>query len=218
MCETTRIRDKHVRLQSIDGLQQVEQQQQQHMQATNAQVCSSPVQMCTCVEHGGVLYDQLGQNLEEIEFEKSACHAAMTGNLASLERILERHPDQLDGACDATGGYSPLIYASRSGHVDVVRYLLDKGALVNQMTKGMGSTALHRAAFAGNTEIVRMLLQAGADPMLRDCDHLTALDKAQMMASESDNHRTVCELLRVHKTSVSNARAELSHSNLGNGY
>lgn len=179
------------------------------------QVCSSPVHMCGCAEHGGLLYENLGQHLEEIEFEKSACHAAMTGNLASLERILDRHPDQLNGACDATGGYSPLIYASRAGHVDVVRYLIDKGAAVNQVTKGMGSTALHRAAFAGNKEVVGLLLQAGADPMLRDCDHLTALDKAEMMASESKDHRAVCELLSKARRGRG---TELSHSNLGNGF
>jgi len=153
--------------------------------------------------------------LEEIEFEKSACHAAMTGNLERLQRILEKHPEQLNGACDATGGYSPLIYAARAGHTDIVKYLIDKGASVNQRTSGMGSTALHRSAFAGNKEVVRILLLAGADPTIRDCDHMTALDKAEMMASESDDHRAVCELL-------SNARVARekgpSHRTLGNGY
>lgn len=164
------------------------------------------------------MYKELGQNLEEIEFEKSACYAAMTGNLATLKRILEKYPAQLNGSCTRCDGYSPLIYASRAGHVEIVRYLVvEKGAAVNQMTKGMGSTALHRAAFAGNHEVVSILLDAGADPGMRDCDKMTALDKAQMMASESESHRIVCQLLSKSTPVHVNGRGP-SHRNLGNGY
>ena len=180
---------------------------------TQERVSSTPVHTCRCAGNG--MYEHVGQNLEEIEFEMSACHAAMTGNLAKLERILDKHPEQLNGLSDTADGYSPLIYAARGGYLEVVRYLIKKGASVNQVTKGMGSTALHRAAFAGNKDVVKVLLDAGANPAIQDCDHLTALDKAQMMASESDDHRAVCELLLEAKTG---RRKGLSHPNLGNGY
>lgn len=40
------------------------------------------------------------QNLDELEFVRSACHAAQTGQLDKLERILRNQPDAVnsDGA------------------------------------------------------------------------------------------------------------------------
>ncbi|XP_065185212.1 ankyrin repeat, SAM and basic leucine zipper domain-containing protein 1-like [Sycon ciliatum] len=64
--------------------------------------------------------------------------------------------------CD-TNLTSPLMYASRSGRLGVVRLLLQHGADVNS-TDGDGWTALCFAAHAGHLEIVQVLLESGADP------------------------------------------------------
>ena len=42
-----------------------------------------------------------------------------------------------------------------------------------------GMTPLHNAAYVGNLEIVQHLLQAGADPALRDYQNYSPLDWAQ---------------------------------------
>lgn len=141
---------------------------------------------CRCheAEHGA-----LGQDLDELDFQKSACHAAMVGDVERLESILDRHPEQLfqdgrglsDGSCEvhpaSSSGYSPLIYASRAGQVEAVKLLLRRGADVDRQTTEMRSTALHRAAVVGHAEVVRLLLEAGADVSIRDCDGLTALER-----------------------------------------
>jgi len=128
----------------------------------------------------------LGQDMDELEFQKSACHAAMVGDVERLGAILDGHPEQLslDGRGQAercevhpSSGYTPLIYASRAGQVEAVRLLLRRGAEVDRQTTEMRSTALHRAAVAGHAEVVRLLLEAGADVRIRDCDGLTALER-----------------------------------------
>lgn len=161
---------------------------------------------CRCheVSHGAA-----GQDLDELEFQKSACFAAMIGDVAKLERILERHPEQIhqdgrqqsgEGVCElhpaTSSGYSPLIYASRAGQVEAVKLLLRKGAYVDRQTTEMRSTALHRAAVAGHAEVVRLLLDAGADASIRDCDGMTPLERvASQTVGRGVERRTVVELL-----------------------
>lgn len=52
------------------------------------------------------------------------------------------------------------------------------GADPNAATRAGGSTALHRAAYMGHLDIVRLLLSSKAVPGLQDGDGQTALHKA----------------------------------------
>ena len=67
-----------------------------------------------------------------------------------------------------------LIAAVDFGHVGIARWLLENGADVNART-GFGSqgTALHSAAWNGDQEMVRCLLEFGADPSRLDREHET---------------------------------------------
>ena len=55
----------------------------------------------------------------------------------------------------------PLMVAAAFGHVDTVKVLLDAGADVNAKDL-TGWTPLHAAAFKGNPQIVRLLIERGA--------------------------------------------------------
>ena len=72
-----------------------------------------------------------------------------------------------------------------------VEYLLEHGADVN---RGLKSSSLHYAACFGRPNIVKLLLQYGADPDLRDEDGHTPLEKAQERGDEW--HRQVIEILQ----------------------
>ena len=60
--------------------------------------------------------------------------------------------------------------ASQNGHVEVVRVLIDAGALINQANTN-GATPLLMASQDGHVDVVRLLIDAGAtvkiDTMMR---------------------------------------------------
>ena len=77
-------------------------------------------------------------------------------------------------------GRTPLLVAIISRHADgleLVEMLLDAGADIHA-THSSGNTALHFAAFVGNAEIVRLLMERGADPAVRNSENRTPADLA----------------------------------------
>jgi uncharacterized protein len=81
--------------------------------------------------------------------------AATSGDVQMLKLLLDR------GAkvnVQRKDGRTPLGSAATWGHAGAVRYLLSKGANPN-----LGDSGLSRAVFQGNVEIVKALLEAGAE-------------------------------------------------------
>jgi hypothetical protein len=72
----------------------------------------------------------------------------------------------------------PLTQAVTSGDADIVKALLANGADVNERTGG-GQTPIILATIFGHAHLVPLLLDAGADPQLRDNLGLNAIDWAQ---------------------------------------
>ncbi|KAI3845268.1 hypothetical protein MKW98_009334 [Papaver atlanticum] len=58
------------------------------------------------------------------------------------------------------GGYAPLHHAIYKGHLDIVRYLLEKGANADASSDG-NYTPLHIVAKTGDTKIITLLLSRG---------------------------------------------------------
>ncbi|CAF3150767.1 unnamed protein product [Rotaria sp. Silwood2] len=65
-------------------------------------------------------------------------------------------------AQDSVTGHTPLYCAARACNVEAVSYLTEQGAEPD-LKQRFGSTALHVAAFYGHPEVVRCLLESGAD-------------------------------------------------------
>ena len=74
-----------------------------------------------------------------------------------VQLLLEASADK--DCADDRRGTTALMVASRAGHVDTVRVLLDAGA--NLGGNYNGHTALILASTQGHLETARMLLQAG---------------------------------------------------------
>ena len=61
---------------------------------------------------------------------------------------------------------------------DVLRVLVDAGIEINHQNPNNGATVLHAIAWAGNEEGIRIYLENGADPNLRNLDGDTSLHAA----------------------------------------
>jgi uncharacterized protein len=119
------------------------------------------------------------------------CLAAWNGDVGEVERLVGQDPSRLD-ARDEAYGRTPLVYASCQGHASMVRWLLDKGAAVNNQCN-CGRTALWLACSGGRLTVVRLLLERGADPTIATQGGTTPL----MIASHL-GHLEVVRLLLNH--------------------
>nr|CCA24177.1 ankyrinlike protein putative [Albugo laibachii Nc14] len=65
--------------------------------------------------------------------------------------------------CYTTRGRTPLMYAAKGNHVEVVKYLVGEGgANVNEKNEN-GASSLYIASHEGHIETVKLLLSLGAD-------------------------------------------------------
>ncbi|PRY57530.1 hypothetical protein BCF74_11544 [Knoellia remsis] len=110
----------------------------------------------------------------------------VTGSVAMLEALLPARPDLT--LRNRYGGVS-VIPASERGHVDYVRRVVQTGIDVNHVND-LGWTALLEAVILGDggprhQEIVRILLEAGADAGIADKDGVTALEHARAKGQDA---------------------------------
>jgi ankyrin repeat protein len=102
------------------------------------------------------------------------------GYIDLLKKILKAGGDV---HCTDSDNGTGLIRASDRGHVEIVKELLKTDIRVNHINR-MGWTALFEAILLGggderHTEIVRLLVDAGADFNLQDKDGVTPLAHAK---------------------------------------
>lgn len=113
--------------------------------------------------------------------------AAFNGHTVVVGFLVEKgaEVDNMD-----INGRTALMYASSGPFEETVKLLLAKGAEVNVQGTLEGFTALMTAAAEGQIEIVRRLLDHGADRSLEDKDGDTALSFARQQG-----HAEVVKLL-----------------------
>jgi ankyrin repeat protein len=114
----------------------------------------------------GLLLAALSAEAQEV-FE-----AVKANNPAKVKALVEADP-RLIQAKDPDGR-TPLHWACRGVHMDILKYLVEKGADVNARD-GSRETPLHLAAQAGSSEAVRRLVESGADTAARNVMSLTPL-------------------------------------------
>jgi len=114
--------------------------------------------------------------------------ASLKGNKELVRQLIAR-----DAHVNKTG-WTPLHYAATGGQVEVIQILLDQHAYIDAESPNK-STPLMMAAMYGTPAAVRLLLDAGADPTLRNQLGMSAVDFAQK-ASRPDSADLVAAAIR----------------------
>ena len=97
--------------------------------------------------------------------------AANANDLASANLLIEA------GASVNRPKWTPLHYAASKGHTAMMRLLIENDAYVDAESPN-GTTPLMMAAYYASPNAVKLMLEEGADPLLKNHDGQTALDMA----------------------------------------
>lgn len=82
------------------------------------------------------------------------------GNVKVVKKFVEAEPSLVKQKFFA---WEPLQMAASKGRLDVVKYLVSKGADLNYIHPASHNTAFHMSAFIGDTATMKYLAASGAD-------------------------------------------------------
>ncbi len=118
--------------------------------------------------------------------------ACALGDLDTVQKLADADRGLVNAF--AADGFYPLGLAAYFGHPAIVEFLLKNGADVKLAARNAQKvTALHAGASRGGAEIVKMLLEAGADPSAKQERGFVPLHSAA-----ANGNAAVVELLLKH--------------------
>ncbi|KAM0919243.1 hypothetical protein ACQ4PT_008357 [Festuca glaucescens] len=101
--------------------------------------------------------------------------AALDGNL----RLLKKMSKKMDlRETKDPKGLNALHFAANKGSLEICKFLVEEAGLDINSTSGVGATPMFYAAFKGNVQVVRYLLDHGSDPAKASERGLTPLHNA----------------------------------------
>jgi uncharacterized protein len=121
-----------------------------------------------------LLIDNPNTDIEKVDRhdENAMMLAALNGDVALVKALIAKDAEV------NKKGWAPLHYAAANGHDDVVALLLDHSAYVDAASPN-GTTPLMMAARGNHLTTMKILLDGGADPRLKNQIGMTALDFAK---------------------------------------
>ncbi len=121
------------------------------------------------------------------EYGRTALYIACVESLDIVKMLVDAGADV---NLKSNMGIAPLFVAVRSKHILIAKYLLSKGARINEKNGKNGETALYQACFGGSLDIVKVLIDAGADVTITNAQGKTPLDVAI-----ENNHQEIVHYL-----------------------
>lgn len=117
---------------------------------------------------------EVGQIIAGARSELNLFEAVVVGDLEKVDAALEAQPDLLNA--HSSDGFTALGFAAYFGRLEVAAHLLGKGADPNiASTNPLEVVPLHSALAGGHSALAILLLQAEADPDIRNSHGWTAL-------------------------------------------
>lgn len=108
--------------------------------------------------------------------------AISRGKIATARRIVNQAGSeiQLNGALDHERGHTPLTLAAKHGHVDIVKFLIERGVDVEQRNACSDMTAVMYAMIERHEHVIDFLIGIGARVQDRNRYGWTAVMMAVM--------------------------------------
>lgn len=116
------------------------------------------------------------------EYGRTPLHYAAADGLADeVTRLLSTGAD---ANAQDDDGWTPLHFAAQANSAEITRALLSAGAKT-ELKDSYGNTPLFRAVFAsqGDGAVIRLLLNAGANPNAANLSDVTPLSLAKSIAN-----------------------------------
>ncbi|XP_045418962.1 ankyrin repeat and SAM domain-containing protein 6 isoform X2 [Lemur catta] len=133
-------------------------------------------------------------------------HALKMGNFQLVKEIADEDPNHVNLVNG--DGATPLMLAAVMGQLPLVQLLVERHADVDKQDSVHGWTALMQATYHGNKEIVKYLLNQGADVTLRAKNGYTAFDLVMLL---NDPDTELVRLLASVCMQVNKDKGRLSH-------
>ncbi len=126
-----------------------------------------------------------GADVNELKETHALHEAAYTGDKKTIQELLSL---KINPNLPLKNGNTALFIASTKGRTEVVKLLIDAGA-VNHANNN-GSNALLIASSKGHTDIVKLLIAAGAN-----VDHVNNIGASTLLIASQNGHADIVKLL-----------------------
>lgn len=87
--------------------------------------------------------------------------AAMRNSINAIALILDKDKNQVGSI--GRDGRSPFLYSAGANAIDAMRLLIKNGANVNELPIAFGKAAIHIASINNKPEMIKLLIEHGAD-------------------------------------------------------
>ena len=135
-------------------------------------ICKAVV--CVCVCQLDRLMEQENRRPDPLD-TSDLWDAATRGPVFCAQYWYYKRPEAINEFDPRLKRFTPLHLAVQKGHMDIVHFLLEKGAHVNMMSTESSMSALQEACFLGQQGMVQMLLDYGANALHVDGNKETCL-------------------------------------------
>jgi len=177
---------------SLDWLRKQAKRRLDSLQRTNPAAKLADAQFELAKEYGFPSWRALKTHIDSLTLTGQLVAAATNGDVATLGRLLDEHPEQLR-LRQQPYEWTLLHTAAHHGQLTVVNLLLERGLDPNTREKGDNTYAMHWAAAAGHLDVVRKLADAGGDVIGAGDDH--ALEVIGWATCWRNRHADIAEFL-----------------------